>query len=101
MDSPSNAAILALLTRIAANQLRIESQSTATNSLLDARESSLSQHSHQTSFTLRQLSLQLLQLENPIKKLCTRFSNLPSEVACLILAWIFPEQVGLSRSFRD
>ncbi|KAJ3069168.1 hypothetical protein HDU98_007749 [Podochytrium sp. JEL0797] len=103
---PSNAKIVAVLTQQAtANQKRIEEKLNNHTTCLDARASSLPQHSLLTSLNHRQLSLQRLQLKNPDKKFYTRFSDIPSELARLILAWIHPKQVwklrGLSRSFRD
>ncbi|KAJ3059254.1 hypothetical protein HDU98_004737 [Podochytrium sp. JEL0797] len=53
----------------------------------------------------RQLSLQILQLQNATKKYYTRFTALPPEVITLILSWIHPTKLWklrrVCRSFKN
>ncbi|KAJ3069667.1 hypothetical protein HDU98_007284 [Podochytrium sp. JEL0797] len=124
---PSLASLFALLNQVASNQSQIQNQMNqlaashdTTNTRIDALkaeasaaqsalqsflQSSLSSVESSITHKHRQLSLQILQLQNPTKKHYTRFTSLPSEIVALVLSWVYPKDVWklrrLSRSFRN
>ncbi|KAJ3065155.1 hypothetical protein HDU98_011455 [Podochytrium sp. JEL0797] len=104
-QSKTNLDLQKQLDRLAANQTKaIQDSTECTAAHIASLHGQMTQQSQLIAQNHRQLTLQILQLQNPTKKHYTRLTSLPREVVSRIFSWVPPRQVWrfrrLSRAFQ-